>query len=130
MGYTPDQVLALASIIQEEAVPETMKEVSSVLHNRLEDPNAKLQCDVTISYLNDSVAPYFDSIDAYSENYNCYKRVGLPAGPITNVGIEAIDAALYPADTDYYFFLTDENGDFHFAVTWEEHERNVAKYIK
>lgn len=130
LGMTPDEVLSLASVIQEEATPEQMKTVSSVLHNRLDTPGGKLECDVTVFYLNDNVEPYVDDVTRYSELYNCYKRTGLPEGPITNVGTEAIDAALYPADTDYYFFLTDEDGGFHYAVTWPEHEANVNKYIK
>ena len=57
------------------------------------------------------------------------RRVGLPAGPITNVGRNAIEAALYPEDTDYYFFLTDKDMNYHYAVTWKEHSKNVDKYI-
>lgn len=129
LGYTMDEVLCIASIIQEEAVDPEMKKVSSVLHNRLNSAYGKLECDVTIFYLNESVAPYVDDVSVYSELYNAYKRKGLPAGPITNVGVAAIEAALYPEDTDYYFFLTDSEMNFHYAVTWKEHSANVDKYI-
>lgn len=130
LGYTMDEILRIASIIQEEAVDSEMKKVSSVLHNRLNSSYGKLECDVTIFYLNESVAPYVDDVSVYSELYNAYKRKGLPAGPITNVGIAAIEAALYPADTDYYFFLTDSEMNFYYAVTWDEHSANVDKYYK
>ncbi len=128
LGYTMDEILRIASIIQEEAVDSEMKTVSSVLHNRLNSTYGKLECDVTIFYLRNHVEPYVEDISAYSELYNAYKFSGLPAGPITNVGINAIEAALYPAETDYYFFLTDSDMNFHYAVTWKEHSKNVDLY--
>ncbi len=130
LGYTMDEVLRIASIIQEEAVDSEMKNVSSVLHNRLNSDYGKLECDVTIFYLNEHVKPYVEDVSVYSELYNTYKFSGLPAGPITNVGIAAIEAALYPADTDYYFFLTDSDMNFHYAVTWKEHSKNVDLYYQ
>jgi len=130
LGYTIDEILRIASVIQEEATSPEMKKVSSVLHNRLNTKNGKLECDVTVFYLEKYVKPYVEDVSVYSEKYNAYKCIGLPAGPITNVGVEAIEAALYPADTDYYFFLTDEDGGFHYAVTWSEHSANVKKYCK
>ena len=130
LGYTIDEILRIASIIQEEAVDSEMKTVSSVLHNRLNSSYGKLECDVTIFYLHNHVKPYVEDISIYSDLYNAYKFSGLPAGPISNVGINAIEAALYPADTDYYFFLTDSEMNFHYAVTWKEHSKNVDLYYK
>lgn len=128
LGYTLDEILTLASIIQEEAGdPAEMGKVSSVLHNRLGSPSfPKLQCDVATFYLRDYVKPYVDEA-RYSvlvELYNTYNCEGLPAGPITNSGIEAVRAALYPDDTDYYFFVTDSEGAYHYAETWAEHVEN------
>lgn len=128
-GYTMDEILALASIIQEEAGdPQHMPDVSSVLHNRLENENfGILQCDVTINYINDCVkdSPYIKAdVDEASENYNTYKCYGLPLGPICNPGTHAIEAALYPPKTNYYFFVTDENWNYYYAETFEEHEVN------
>ncbi len=130
LGYTIDEVLRIASVIQEEALNPEMANVSSVLHNRLNSSYGKLECDVTVFYLKNSVAPYVENIDAYSELYNTYKFSGLPAGPIANVGLKAVEAALYPADTDYYFFVTDEDMNFYYAETWAEHSANVEKYYK
>lgn len=128
LGYTLDEILALASIIQEEAGnPAEMGKVSSVLHNRLDSRSfPKLQCDVSIAYLEDYVKPYVDEarFAELSELYNTYKCKGLPAGPITNSGIEAVRAALYPEDTDYYFFVTDSENVYHYAETWAEHVEN------
>lgn len=117
IGMSMDEIITLASIIQQEAsVPSVMANVSSVLHNRLNSLSyPRLQCDATVFYLKRSVKPYIseDQADKYDEFYNTYDRRGLPAGPITNPGIEAINAALNPADTDYYFFVTDNDGNYY-----------------
>lgn len=129
LGYTIDEVITLASIIQKEAgMKEQMGKVSSVLHNRIESPNyGKLQCDVTINYINDYVtgSEYLhDSAIDYSALYNTYKCSGLPAGAICNPGIDAIQAALYPEKTDYFFFVTDKDDNYYYASTYEEHKEN------
>ena len=54
-------------------------------------------------------------------------RVGLPAGPLSSPGRDAIHAALYPSDTDYYFFLTDKNGKYYYANTYEQHQQNIVE---
>ncbi len=128
-GYTIDEILTIASIIQEEASEhQHMANVSSVLHNRLEsDDYGRLQCDVTINYINDCVksSPYINrDVDKVSEYYNTYKCDGLPIGPICNPGIHAIEAALYPAKTNYFFFVTDEDWNYYYAETYEEHQVN------
>ena len=128
IGMSMDEIITLASIIQQEAsVPSVMANVSSVLHNRLNSSSyPRLQCDATVFYLKRSVKPYIseDQADKYDEFYNTYDRKGLPAGPITNPGIEAINAALNPADTEYYFFVTDNDGNYYFAKTYQEHLKN------
>ncbi len=128
LGYTLDEILTLASIIQEEAGnPAEMGKVSSVLHNRLESSVfPKLQCDVATFYLRDYIKPYVNE-ERYAELvelYNTYNCEGLPAGPITNSGIDAVRAALYPDETDYYFFVTDSEGAYYYAETWAEHVEN------
>jgi len=126
MGYTMDDILSLASIIQEEASEHKyMADVSSVLHNRLDDPYGKLECDVAIHYIRNTVetSPYitYDS-DTIQESYDIYDYPGLPLGPICNPGTHAIEAALSPSDTDYYFFVTDEDWNYYFNETWEAHD--------
>lgn len=128
-GYTIDEILTIASIIQEEASEhQHMPNVSSVLHNRLESYDyGMLQCDVTINYINDYVSdsPYISvNADSVSENYNTYECYGLPAGPITNPGVHAIEAALYPPETNYFFFVTDDDWNYYYAETYEEHQIN------
>lgn len=126
LGYTMDEILTIASIIQEEAGrPDQDYKVSSVLHNRL-NSGTKIECDVTITYLNEHCAPYITGglTDIQKENYNTYKCPALPKGPICNPGYSAIQAALYPEQTDYLFFVTDSDWNYYYASTWSEHVQN------
>lgn len=129
-GYTADEILAMASIIEKEAFGEEhMPMISSVLHNRL-DMGMKLQCDVSITYVEGAIKPFITGdIDRYNAYYNTYKCAALPAGAICNPGMAAIKAALEPTDTDFVFFLTDKEKNYYYAEKWEEHEENVKKYI-
>lgn len=130
-GFTLDEILSLASVIQEEAGdPAEMGKVSSVLNNRLESKRfPKLQCDVTVFYLNEYVKPYVseERFEELKELYNTYICSGLPEGPITNSGIDAVYAALDPDETDWFFFVTDADGVYHYAETWEEHVANCRE---
>lgn len=126
LGYTLDEIVTMASIIQEEAyTDESMKLISSVLHNRINSPDyGKLQCDVTINYVNDYItsSPYlFGDMEKYKELYNTYKCNGLPEGPICCPGIAAIEAALYPEDTNYFFFVTDKDWNYYFNESYSSH---------
>ena len=124
---TMDEVLTLASIIQAEAGdPAQMKTVSSVLHNRLNSKShPKLECDVTIFYLEQEVQPYLtEDKDRLNSFYNTYKCTGLPEGPICNPGMDAINAALNPEQTDYFYFATDKAGKYYYAKTLAEHQKN------
>lgn len=126
-GYTTDQILTLASIIEKEAFgAEQMPMISSVLHNRLA-AGMQLQCDVTIKYVEGAIKPFIDGdIDRYNSYYNTYKCPALPAGAICNPSYNAILAALRPETSDYYYFLTDADGNYYYAATLEEHNANRA----
>ena len=129
LGYTMDEIVTLASIIQEEAGdPNEMPKVSAVMHNRLNSPAyGKLQCDVTINYVNDRItdSPYLSGdTSVFAARYNTYKVEGLPVGAICCPGIDAIDAALYPADTNDFFFVTDKDMNYYYAETYEQHLEN------
>lgn len=130
LGYTLDEIITLASIVQEESyTDESVKNVASVLHNRLKSPSfPKLQCDVTIHYVNDYItdSPYIASDEDFPEKYNTYKCEGLPIGAICNPGLEAIEAALYPAETDYYYFVTDSDWNYYYAETYAQHKKNCS----
>ncbi len=130
LGYTIDEIISLASVIQSEAgVYEEMVNVSSILYNRINSPYyGKFQCDVTINYVNNYItdSPYLEGEDTsiYAEYYNTYKCYGIQVGAICNPGLEAITAALYPADTDYYFFVTDKQWNYYYSETYAEHLEN------
>lgn len=132
LGYSMDEIITLASIIQSEAGDvKEMGKVSSVLHNRIESPDyGKLQCDVTINYVNENIldSPYIDGDKTrFSEYYNTYKVSGLPVGAICNPGADAINAALNPEKTDYFYFVTDKDWNYYYASTYEEHLKNCKK---
>lgn len=130
---TLDQMLTIASIIEaESANKEDMYVVSSILQNRLENGvetgTAQLGCDATVFY------PYrtkeqvpADIRDTFESRYDTYQIIGLPPGPICNPGAAAIDAALNPDNTDYYYFCHDKDGNAYYAKTAQQHEQNLVK---
>lgn len=136
LDMTQDQIINIASIIQREAKDGTqMADISSVIHNRLKDsatyPN--LEMNSTKDYIT-SLKEYdlFSDVyySLYLDKYNTYSQTGLPPGPICNPGRAAIEAALYPADTNYYFFCHDTStGEIYLAETAAEHHENTAKVL-
>ena len=131
LGMGLDEVITLASVIQSEAAYRSdMEKVSSAFHNRLAQGSGLpyLQSDVTWFYYEQEIMPNVEDeelSDAYHTSYDTYYKQGLPVGPICNPGINAIEAALYPADTNYYYFVTDKEGNFYYASTLAEHEANI-----
>ncbi|MPM84893.1 hypothetical protein SDC9_131969 [bioreactor metagenome] len=124
-GYTLDEIITISSIVQREAgrVNENGK-VASVLFNRL-NQKMKLQCDVTIDYIETYVKPYVDNYDkAFTEKYNTYKCEALPAGPICNPGLDTILATIDHPETKYLFFVTDKDMNYYYAETFEQHQIN------
>ena len=124
-----DNLITLASIIQREATDlENMRMVSSVFHNRLNNSSTYpyLQSDATTNYIQDDIRPFMteDNQEMY-DAYDTTKVVGLPVGPICNPGMDAIEEAIDPAETDYYYFVSDDAGNYYFATTLEEHEANI-----
>lgn len=135
-GYSFDQIMTIASLIQAEAAnTKDMYNISSVLHNRINSGNASeyahLDLDSTAYY------PYRDAYSVpdskggknYRSSYDTYKLKGLPPGPICNPSSEAIEAAINPEYTDYYFFCHDSEGNAYYASTYEEHQYNLS-YIE
>ena len=135
LGMTMDEVIIIASIIQREAKDGSqMKDISSVIHNRLSDsvnfPN--IQMNSTTDYITGikQFNLFSDSYFAlYLDKYNTYKVMGLPPGAICNPGKTAINAALYPSDTNYYFFCHDKSGNVYYAATAQEHAQNTSKVL-
>lgn len=139
LGYSMYEVMTIASIIQKEAGSEKqMKTISSVIHNRLSDKTnfPSLGCQSTSDYITNFVKPNLSSTSAhtadyYMEYYNTQTTstvVGLPAGPICNPGKAAIQAALHPSDTGYYYFFHDTKGNLYTAKTYAEFKQKVQTY--
>lgn len=128
LGYSIDEVLTVASIIEKEgANSNEIAKIAAVIYNRLE-AGMKLQMDSSIYYIERHVKPYLSGdINRYNSYYNTYKCSALPAGPISNPGMGTINAALNPADVDYLYFCHDENANYYYADTYEEHQENLKK---
>ncbi len=128
LGYTLDEILTVASIIEKEgANSNEVAKIAAVIYNRLE-AGMKLQMDSSIYYIERHVKPYISGdINRYNSYYNTYKCSSLPAGPISNPGMRTINAALNPADVDYLYFCHDENANYYYADTYEEHQENLKK---
>lgn len=130
LGYTPREIVTIASIIQAEArLAEDFGKVSRVIYNRLDDGLA-LQMDSTVAFAND-VSTVFttDEQRAIDSPYNTYQVTGLPPGPINSPGEQALLAALEPSDGEWRFFVTVnlDTGETKYAETLPEHNRNVAE---
>lgn len=128
MGYSMDQILTVASIIEKEgANPNEVRKIAAVIYNRLE-AGKQLQMDSGIYYIERSVKPYISGdVNRYNSLYNMYKCKGLPAGPICNPGARTINAALDPADVNYLYFCHDSSAKYYYADTYEEHLENLKK---
>lgn len=130
-SLTEDEILILASIIEREAnTLESKKLVSSVLQNRLAIDMA-LQADASIEYVLDKPLSELTPADLEIDTpYNTYLYPGLPPTPIGNPGREAIEAVLYPAESDYFFYITGNDGKFYYAETYNEHLRNIETHLR
>jgi len=138
-GYSPLQVVTMASIIQREVRHvEDMRNVAEVIYNRLSGdcaevgvPEQRLQMDSTVHYALNSYETVFTTEEerATDSPYNTYRNGGLPPGPIAMPGEDALNAALAPSGDDYCYFVTIdlESGETRFAVTEAEHQANVAE---
>jgi UPF0755 protein len=135
IGLTKDStdiaaIVNLASIIEKEtSVPEERNEVAGVYSNRLAS-HIPLQADPSVIYAELLQGTYTGALHhadmQFSSAYNTYRHAGLPPGPIANPGKSSLLAAMHPAQTSDYYFVSDGNGHHRFAATLEEHNRNVA----
>lgn len=129
-GKTLHQILTIASLIEREVVVDEERAlVSGVIYNRLANP-MRLQIDATVQYALDAPKQRLSLSDLeINSPYNTYKIDGLPPGPIASPSLASIEAALYPADTKYLFYVTKKDGSqtHLFAETFKEHQRNIEK---
>lgn len=144
-GLTEDQVVNLASIVERECrAGKDRPVVAEILLKRWQE-NWPLQADATIQYAlgsercNQGIMPqaecnYWEparkSDLQINSPFNTYQFRGLPPTSICNPGLASIEAVIYPQETDYWFYLSDKEGEIHYAETIEEHEENIEKYLR
>jgi len=129
-----ERTVIMASIVEKEtAVAEERPEVASVYYNRL-TKHIALDADPSIIYAELLAGRYQGALHhadmSFSSAYNTYRNAGLPPGPIANPGRSSLEAAMHPAQTDYYYFVADAQGHHRFARTMQEHNKNVNAYRK
>ena len=134
MGLTPNEVATMASIIDEETANNGEKPmIAGMYYNRLKT-NMPLQADPTIKFAHKDFAlrRIYNKLLSVDSPYNTYKNIGLPPGPIKIASVAGIDAVLNHVDHDYMYMCAKEDfsGTHNFAVTYQEHLRNAAKYTK
>ncbi len=139
-GFTLNEIITLASFVQEEAGNADNAKVSAVFRNRLADDSpvtllqsnasSYIQNDEENNYIHNWIAPYYGGWDAIPENimtaYDTYATAGLTPSAISNPGYDEILAAIYPDETmsGYYYFVTDLTGVYYYGRTLSEHSAN------
>ena len=126
------QAVTLASIVEKEtARADERPLVAAVYATRLRI-GMPLQCDPTVIYALTKAGRYDGNIHkddlSFDSPYNTYRYPGLPPGPIASPGRASLEAAVHPADADFLYFVSRNDGSHVFARTLDEHNRNVQKY--
>ena len=133
-----EDVLILASLLEREGKSvESKQKVAGIIINRL-NQNMPLQIDATAQYARDSVSKnittYWQPVDKQdlqiNSSFNTYKNQGLPPRPICNPGYNSLFAAYHPVESNYLYYITGKDGKMYYATTLEEHNSNIAKYLK
>ncbi len=132
LGLTTRQAVTLASLVEKEtAVDAERPVVAAVYMNRLKI-HMGLQCDPTVIYALQKAGRYDGNLTRddlhFDSPYNTYRYPGLPPGPIANPGLASLKAAVAPAEVDYLYFVSRNDGSHVFARTLEEHNENVRKF--
>ena len=129
--YSLSEIITIASLIEEETDGSDQANIASVIYNRLNNTSYEtaglLQIDASLLYaLPDHTGAITNEDKAVDSPYNLYKYKGLPPTPISNPGLAAIEAALNPAETNYYYYALGTDGKHHFSTTLAEHNAFLA----
>lgn len=129
--HSEHDIVIMASILEREArTPEDMRVVAGILWNRIKN-GMPLQVDAAFGYAHEENGYTPTAADLGSDSpYNTYRNRGLPPTAISNPGLAALTAAANPATTTYVYYLTGTDGKMHYAVTFDQHKANKAKYLK
>ncbi len=133
IGLNINEVMAIASLIEREAINDSERSrIAGVIYNRLKK-GMMLQIDAAVIYANTMGEGHLTRVLyshlKYDSKYNSYVYKGLPPGPIASPGRPSIEAALFPEQHEYLYYVAGEEGHV-FSKTYEEHVANVKKYIK
>ncbi len=127
-GYNLHKIITIASLIEKETDGSDQGRIASVIYNRLDGPGDKagtyglLQVDAALLYgLPDHTGPITQADKESDSPYNLYKKAGLPPTPIANPGLAAIEAALQPEPTDYYYYALGKDSQHHFFTNYTDH---------
>lgn len=125
------EVIVMASLLEEEArTDESRRTIAGILWKRLK-VGMPLQVDAVFPYILGKNTYQVTVADLqFDSPYNTYRFTGLPPGPITNPGRNAIEAAITPIETKYFYYLSDREGRMHYAVTHDEHVANKSRYLR
>ena len=125
------EILTMASVVQKEAPSkEDMAKVADIFWRRYNKSWALQSC-ATVNYITGKNDPGVTDADrAVDSLFNTYKYPGLPLGPISNPSVAAIEAVVYPAPNNYWYFMAGTDGVTRYARTLDEHNANVAKYLR
>lgn len=122
--------ITMASIVEKEATSdEDRKIIAGILWKRLDD-KYPLQVDPPFFYILNKTSSQLTTKDLATDSpYNLYKHIGLPPTPIDNPSLEALSATINPTTTKYWYYLSDKEGNMHYAVTYDQHLANKAKWV-
>ena len=131
-GLTVRQAVTLASIVEKETAKADERPLVAAVYTTRLRIGMPLQCDPTVIYALAKAGRYDGNIHkadlSFDSPYNTYRYPGLPPGPIASPGRASLDAAVHPADAQYLYFVSRNDGSHEFARTLDEHNRNVQKY--
>lgn len=138
-NISDSDAVILASLIEREGrLLKSKQMISGIIFNRLKE-GMPLQIDATVQYARDSqaksVSKYWqpvtsEQIKQTNSSYNTYKNVGIPPRPICNPGYNSLYAVFHPIESDYLYYITGDDGVMYYAKTLDEHNTNIANYLK
>jgi UPF0755 protein len=120
----------MASMLERETFADSEKSiVAGILYKRIKN-DWPLQVDATLQYIKGDWKPVYSIDKELKSPFNTYKNLGLPPSPISNPGLSSIEAAISPEESEYWYYIHDNDAKIHFAKTLEEHNANIAKYLR
>ncbi|MCH7492783.1 endolytic transglycosylase MltG [Patescibacteria group bacterium] len=130
-GMNIHEIVTLASIIEKEVRTDADRKIAAGIFYERMAVGVPLQSDATVNYVTGKQAlqPTLEDLDV-DNLYNTYKYQGLPPGPISNPSLSSIMAAIYPTETDFFYFLTKPDGSTVFSKTFDEHLANKRLYLQ